>query len=102
MADAKKVVVQLPGLAKAPSIAERYELELEELAPVGAELIESESEDEDKFIELARDADGILTSWGVRLNRRVIGELKKCVIIGVGVSAWIWWTWRRPRRRALS
>ena len=84
MADAKKVVVQLPGQAKAPSIAERYELELEELAPIGVELIESETMDEDEFIELAKDVDGILTSWGVRLNKRVISELKQCVIIGVG------------------
>lgn len=84
MSDAKKVVVQLPGMAKNASIAKRYELELEELAPVGVELIESETFDEDAFIELAREADGILTSWGVRLNKRIIGELKKCAIIGVG------------------
>ncbi len=84
MADAKKVVVQLPGLAKAPSIAERYDLELEELAPIGAELIESNTRDEDEFIELARDADGILTSWGVTMGPRVIGELERCVVIGVG------------------
>lgn len=84
MAKAKKVVVQLPGQAKAPSIAKRYELELEELAHIGVELIESETIEEDEFIELARDADGILTSWGVRMNQRVISELKQCVIIGVG------------------
>ena len=84
MADAKKVVVQLPGLAKAPSVAKRYELELEALAPIGVELIESETTDEEEFIELARDADGILTSWGVTMGARIIGELKRCIVIGVG------------------
>ena len=84
MSDAKKVVVQLPGLAKAPSVAKRYELELEALAPIGVELIESETTDEEEFIELARDADGILTSWGVTMGARIIGELKRCIVIGVG------------------
>lgn len=84
MANTKKVVVQLPGQAKAPNIAKRYELELEELDSIGVELVESETFEEDEFIELARDADGILTSWGVRMNQRVIRELKQCVIIGVG------------------
>lgn len=84
MAEVKRVVVQLPGIAKGPSIAKRYELELESLEPIGAELIESETRDEDAFIELAREADGILTSWGVTLNSRIIGELKRCVVIGVG------------------
>jgi D-3-phosphoglycerate dehydrogenase len=84
MPEAKKVVVQLPRKDKAPSIAKRYELELEALDPIGVELIESETFDEEKFIELAKDADGILTSWGVRLNSNVIDNLNKCVIIGVG------------------
>ncbi len=61
MPEAKKVVVQLPRKDKAPSIAKRYELELEALDPIGVELIESETFDEEKFIELAKDADGILT-----------------------------------------
>ncbi len=84
MSEAKKVVVQLPGIAKAPSIALRYELELEALTSIGVELIESETWDEDKFIELAKDADGILTSWGVPIRRRTIEQLKRCVVIGVG------------------
>ena len=84
MSDAKKVVVQLPGIAKAKSIALRYELELEPLTAIGAELIESEKWDEERFIELAKDADGILTSWGVPIRRRAIEKLEKCVVIGVG------------------
>ena len=84
MSDAKTVVVQLPGLAKSPSIALRYELELEALTAIGAELIESEKWDEDNFIERARNADGIITSWGVPIRRRVIEQLKRCVVIGVG------------------
>jgi len=84
MSAAKKIVVQLPGIAKAPSIALRYELELEALSTIGAELVESETWDEDRFIELARDADGILTSWGVPIRRRAIEELERCVVISVG------------------
>jgi len=84
MSDAKKVVVQLPGIAKASSIALRYELELEALTAIGVELVESERWDEDRFIELARDADGILTSWGVPIRRRSIEALERCVVIGVG------------------
>jgi len=49
---AKKVVVQLPGIAKAPSIAPRYELELEAQSAMRAELVESEKWDENRFIEL--------------------------------------------------
>lgn len=84
MTDRKKVVVHLPGVARTPDVAEHYELELESLQPIGAELVESEGSDENRFIELARDADGILTSWGVTLNSRIIGELDRCVVIGVG------------------
>ena len=84
MSDAKKVVVQLPGIAKAPSIALRYELELEALTAIGVELVEGEKWDEDRFIELAKDADGILTSWGVPIRRRAIEKLERCVVIGVG------------------
>ncbi len=84
MSDAKKVVVQLPGIAKAPSIALRYELELEALTAIGVELVEGEKWDEDRFIELAKDADGILTSWGVPIRRRAIEQLERCVVIGVG------------------
>jgi D-3-phosphoglycerate dehydrogenase len=84
MAEIKKVVVKLPGLAKTRDIAKRYELELEYLDPVGVQLIESDTTDEDEFIDIAKDADAILTSWGVRINERMIAALEKCIIIGVG------------------
>ena len=84
MSGVKKVVVQLPGVAKAPTIALRYELELESLTAIGAELVESERWDEDRFIELAKDADGILTSWGVPIRRQTIEQLERCTVIGVG------------------
>jgi D-3-phosphoglycerate dehydrogenase len=84
MAEAKKVVVQLPGVAKTPNIAKRYELEQEQMDRIGATLIGSATTDVDEFIELVRDADAILTSWGVPITERIIKELKQCVIIGVG------------------
>ena len=82
--DSKKVLVQLPGIAKAPTIALRYELELESLAPIGVELVEAETWDEDAFIELASGVDGVLTSWGIPIRRQAIEALDRCVVIGVG------------------
>jgi len=84
MSNSKRVVIRLPGVARTPDIAEHFELELEALNSIGAELIEPESEDEDHFIEKARNADGILTSWGVTIDARIISELKRCAVIGVG------------------
>lgn len=84
MAAKKKVVITLPGVAKAPSIAKRYELELEELAYVDADLVEINTLDESELIAAAKDADGILTSWGIPITAHVISQLEKCVVIGVG------------------
>lgn len=79
----KKVVVQLPVQAKAADMRERYGLELEVLDGI-AELVEVTAADEAEFIEVARDADGLLTSWGVPITRRIIAALERCVVIGVG------------------
>lgn len=80
----KKVVIQLPGIANAASLAKRYELELESLEPIGAELVEATATDEEGFIQEAKDAHGILTSWGFPITRNVIEKLEQCVVIGVG------------------
>ena len=84
MTDRKKVVALLPGHAKLGDIGKRYAWELEALSPIGADIVEIAAETEAEFIEGARDADALITSWGIELNRHTIQNLDKCVIIGVG------------------
>jgi D-3-phosphoglycerate dehydrogenase len=79
----KRVVVQLPGRPDNRPVAERYELELEALAPV-ADIVEVQADTPAAFAEAARDADALITSWGVRIDAEVIAALTKCVVIGVG------------------
>ncbi len=79
----KKVVVQLPRIAPAKSIAQRYALELEALDPV-AEIVEVEAASVEDFVAVARDADAIITSWGIKIDQSIIDGLTQCVVIGVG------------------
>jgi len=79
-----KVAVQLPAIARARDVRERYALELEALDPLGAELVEVAAGDAAELAEGARDADAIITSWGVKISREVIAQLERCRVIGVG------------------
>jgi len=79
----KKVVIQLPAIARAQDLRERYGLELEALEPI-ADLVEVSSANPTEFAAGIRDADAIITSWGVRIDSQVISGLQKCVVIGVG------------------
>ncbi len=81
--DKFKVAVQLPAMAKTQSVAERYALELEALAPI-AEIIEIEADSPEEFADAAADADALITSWGIRIDASVIAKLKNCRVIGVG------------------
>lgn len=79
----KKIVVQLPAVAHESSISQRYSLELEALADI-AEISEVDGTNAASFLEGARDADAIITSWGIHIDKEIIAGLQKCVIIGVG------------------
>jgi D-3-phosphoglycerate dehydrogenase len=79
----KKVVVQLPPQAVSQSVEERYALELEALAPV-ADIVEVDASTPEAFAEAARDADALITSWGIRIDESVIERLEQCAVIGVG------------------
>ncbi len=79
----KKVVAQLPRRAHAGSVSERYALELEALAPL-AEIHEVQADTPAEFIAGARDADALITSWGIRIDSQIIAGLERCVVIGVG------------------
>jgi D-3-phosphoglycerate dehydrogenase len=83
MDNKKKVVAQLPGTGRAGDVAKRYALELEALAPI-AEIHEVIGQTEEEFIQGARDADAIITTWGMRMSRTIIEQLEKCIVIGVG------------------
>lgn len=79
----KKVAVQLPAVANEANVSERYSLEQEALSDV-ADLYEADTTSVSTFIEGVRDADAILTSWGVKIDQQVIAGLQKCAVIGVG------------------
>ncbi len=79
----RKVVVQLPAIAKASSVDARCSFELEALLPV-AELVEVAATSEEEFLAEASDAAAIITSWGFRISRSVVAGLRECIVIGVG------------------
>lgn len=79
----KKVVVQLPPVANEASVSERYSLELESLGSV-ADIVEVDGSSPEIFLEGAKDADALITSWGININEQIIAGLEKCTIIGVG------------------
>ncbi len=79
----KKVAIQLPAIAKAGNIAERYALELEALDRV-AELVEVPGATAAEFLAGASDADALITSWGIQIDSQIISGLERCVVIGVG------------------
>ncbi len=83
MSAKKKVVVQLPPVARETPISERYALELESLDSI-AEIVEVDGSSPGVFLEGARDADALITSWGINIDRQIIAGLEKCVVIGVG------------------
>lgn len=80
----RRVGVALPGVARALPSGNPYAVEEKEASRHGLELVEITSFEEDDLIEQARSLDGVLTSWGVRFNRRVLESLERCVIVGVG------------------
>ena len=84
MSPKKKVVVQLPPVARDIPVQQRYALELEALDTAGAEIVEVAAGSEEEFIEGARDADALITSWGINITEAIISNLEKCVVIGVG------------------
>ncbi len=79
----KKVAIQLPAIASAGDIAQRYALELEALHSV-ANLVEVPGSSPAEFLAGAADADALITSWGIRIDSQIIAGLQRCVVIGVG------------------
>lgn len=79
----KKVAVQLPAVAQEAPLQERYSLELEALGAI-ADIVEVDGTSPGAFLAGARDADALITSWGIKIDRQIIAGLDRCVVIGVG------------------
>ena len=79
----KKIGIQLPKQARNQTVEERYALELEALASV-AEIHDIPADTPEEFATGVSDMDAIITSWGLQIDKRVIDNLDKCVVIGVG------------------
>ncbi|HEU5319734.1 MAG TPA: C-terminal binding protein [Methylomirabilota bacterium] len=60
-----------------------YALELEALAPLGAEVVEIPAGTEDEFIAAARGADALYAK-GRRITRRMVEGLERCRVIALG------------------
>ncbi|MCB1693321.1 MAG: C-terminal binding protein, partial [Pseudomonadales bacterium] len=71
------------AVAREAPVAERYSLEMEALEGIG-EIVEVDGSSPASFIAGARDADALITSWGIHIDKQVIAGLEKCVVIGVG------------------
>ena len=77
-----KVVTSTPGGAVGEPVESAYALELEALAPVGAEIVVADSDSDEAFLSEARDADAIIS--GHTLTGPVIDGLQRCRVISVG------------------
>jgi D-3-phosphoglycerate dehydrogenase len=60
-----------------------YELEMEALAPLGAEIVEIPSGTEDEFVKMARDADALYAK-GRPITKRMIDGFERCKVISLG------------------
>jgi D-3-phosphoglycerate dehydrogenase len=79
----KKVGIRLPRHVGPQGAEQRWVHELEALDPV-ADIVEILADTPAEFAAAAGDLDAIITSWGIRIDREVVGALKRCVVIGVG------------------
>ncbi len=62
---------------------ETYNLEMESLEAVGAEIIEVSAKSEDAFIKEARHADALIAR-GRRITEKIINGLEQCKVIALG------------------
>ena len=79
----KKVGIRLPRHVGPQGAEQRWAHELEALASV-ADIVEIQADTPAEFAAAAGDLDAIITSWGIRIDREIVGALKRCVVIGVG------------------
>ena len=78
-----KVVVQKRTRVRVEVGDESYDMEMEALGPIGAEIVEVSASTDEEFITEARDADAVIAVGG-RISGNVINSLEKCKIIALG------------------
>jgi len=60
-----------------------YDYELEALTPLGAEIVEIDTKDENDFVRAARDCDALYAK-GRSITKKMIDGLERCKIIALG------------------
>jgi D-3-phosphoglycerate dehydrogenase / 2-oxoglutarate reductase len=78
-----KVAIRVPKHVLDQTNPHDWSFEQEALGPI-ADIVEVQADTRAEFIEGVRDADAIMTSWGMRIDAEVIQALQRCVVIGVG------------------
>src|SRR5215831_10899084 len=79
----RMVAIRVPKQARDQTSEHDWSYEQEALGPI-ADIVEIEANTRAEFIEGVRDADAIMTSWGMRIDAEIIRALQRCVVIGVG------------------
>lgn len=78
-----KVAIRVPKHVLDQTKPQDWSFELEALGPI-ADIVEVQANTTAEFIEGVRDADALMTSWGMRIDAEIIQALQRCVVIGVG------------------
>ncbi|MEM7340114.1 MAG: C-terminal binding protein [Actinomycetota bacterium] len=82
MPEKKSIVAPLPAMLRPGVVGDRYQRQLKIFGDL-AEVTEVHATSPEALVEGARDADAIMTTWGVQLTRDVISQLDRCVVIGL-------------------
>ena len=78
-----KVVIQKPPDVISDLGSETYDLEMESLGAIDAEIVEIPADSDGEFIEAAKDADAIIAR-GRRISEAIVNELNNCKVISLG------------------
>ena len=78
-----KVATQKPPGVTFDMAGGSYELEMESLSSIDAEIVEIAADSEQEFIEAARDCDAIIAR-GRRISKNIIDNLDNCRVISLG------------------
>src|SRR5882724_7800079 len=82
-ANVAKFKVVTPSAASSSVPGAGYQLEMEALAPIDAEIVETAAKTDEEFVKEARDADALYAK-GQRITKRLIDGLERCKVIALG------------------
>ena len=78
-----KIYTQKPSKVTFDMADGKFDLEMEALSAIDAEIIEVDAKSEDEFIDAVRDADAIIAR-GRKITRTIIENLESCKVISMG------------------